>query len=154
MTDDTPDAATRMEAHDLVEPALDVIELRLGAALEHLPIIRSLAASIAMRADFDLDAIADFKLAVDEACSMLITRAVYGTTLVCRFAVTKEEIRFTTVARSSSDAEPDPDSFGWRVLTTLTDHATTRIEKASPAGNGDGHLIHIELAKRKPEGVL
>jgi serine/threonine-protein kinase RsbW len=50
------------------------IELRIGAVLTNLPIIRSLAASIAMRADFDLDSIADLRLAVDEACSTLITQ--------------------------------------------------------------------------------
>lgn len=154
MTDDTPDAATRMSTPDVVKPGLDVIELRLGAVLEHLPIIRSLAASIAMRADFDLDAIADFKLAVDEACSTVITRAMYGTTLVCRFTLSKEEIRFTTVTRSTNNAEPDLDSFGWRVLTTLTDHATSWIEQDNGAGNGGVHLIHIELAKRKTDGIL
>src|SRR2546423_3530913 len=39
------------------------IELRLAARLEHLPIIRSVAANLAIRADFDLDSIADLKLA-------------------------------------------------------------------------------------------
>lgn len=152
MTDDTPEAATRMSTSDDVDTSLDVIELRLGAVLEHLPIIRSLAASIAMRADFDLDAIADIKLAVDEACSMLITRAVHGATLVCEFSLSKEEIRFTTSVRSISDAEPDPDSFGWRVLTTLTDHVAAHIETSSATGNGDNrHLVRIELAKRKTD---
>lgn len=154
MTDDTPEAATRMTTPHAVQTDLDVIELRLGAVLEHLPIIRSLAASIAMRADFDLDAIADFKLAVDEACSMVITRAVHTTTLVCTFSLSKEEIRFTTEARSTSNVQPDSDSFGWRVLTTLTDYVAARITESNAADNGTGYLVHIELAKRRTDDVL
>lgn len=125
----------------------DEIELRLGAELANLPIIRSLASSIAMRADFDLDAIADLKLAVDEACSTLITRAVPDAALRCVFAVSKDEIRFVVSVRSADDAEPSSDSFGWRVLTTLADRTDSWVEQ-----NGGQHLVHIELAKRRADG--
>jgi serine/threonine-protein kinase RsbW len=125
----------------------DEIELRLGAELTNLPIIRSLTSSIAMRADFDLDAIADLKLAVDEACSTLITRAATDATLSCTFKVSKDEIRFVTSIRSADDATPSSDSFGWRVLTTLTDHTNCWVEQ-----NGGQHLVHIELAKRRADG--
>src|SRR3954470_13346342 len=123
------------------------IELRLGAELTNLPIIRSLTSSIAMRADFDLDAIADLKLAVDEACSTLITRAAPNAALSCTFKVSKDEIRFVVNIRSTSDDRPSGDSFGWRVLTTLTDHAASWVEP----DNGQ-HLVHIEVAKRRADG--
>ncbi|MFD1051218.1 ATP-binding protein, partial [Kibdelosporangium lantanae] len=61
------------------------IELRVPAELRYLPILRSLAATIALREDFDLDFVADFKLAVDEAGSMLVTAAYPGAELVGRF---------------------------------------------------------------------
>ena len=125
----------------------DEIELRLGAELTNLPIIRSLTSSIAMRADFDLDAIADLKLAVDEACSTLITRAAPDATLSCTFKVSKDEIRFVVSIRSTSNDRPSGDSFGWRVLTTLTDHAESWVEP----DNGH-HLVHIEVAKRRADG--
>ncbi len=122
----------------------DGIELRIGARLEQLPIIRSLAATVAIRADFDLDSIADLKLAVDEACSTLITRAIPGSALTCRFSVRGNEIRFLGMAMSANTAEPRRDSFGWRVLTTLTDEANSWVDR-----NDTGHLVHIELTKRK-----
>ena len=125
----------------------DGIELRLAARLEHLPIIRSVAANLAIRSDFDLDSIADLKLAVDEACSTLITRAAKGATLSCRFLVRQNEIRFAATVASTSEHEPSRDSFGWRVLTTLTDHAETWVDgEGSP---GFDPMVHIELAKRK-----
>ena len=126
----------------------DEIELQLGAELTNLPIIRSLTSSIAMRADFDLDAIADLKLAVDEACSTLITRAVPDAVLRCVFTVDKDEIRFVVSIRSATDTKPSSDSFGWRVLTTLTDQANSWVEP-----DGGQHLVHIEVAKRRADGT-
>jgi serine/threonine-protein kinase RsbW len=125
----------------------DQIELRLGAELTNLPIIRSLTSSIAMRADFDLDAIADLKLAVDEACSTLITRAAPDAALSCTFKVSKDDIRFVVSIRSTSEDRPSNDSFGWRVLTTLTDHANSWVEP-----DGGQHLVHIEVAKHRADG--
>lgn len=129
--------------------ATDEVELRIGATLTNLPIIRSLAASIAMRADFDLDSIADLKLAVDEACSTMITRAAQAATLRCRFTIDADEIRFTvTVPAANSDA-PDTASFGWQVLTTLTDGASAWVEGNGQSGH---HQAHIELTKRRIAG--
>ncbi len=125
----------------------DGIELRLGAKLEHLPIIRSLAATLAIRADFDLDSIADLKLAVDETCSTLIIRAVPSSMLACRFTVRPNEIRFAAAAVSADHAEPKRDSFGWRVLTTLTDDVSALVENS-----GTNHLVRIEITKRKTPG--
>jgi serine/threonine-protein kinase RsbW len=127
----------------------DGIELRLPARLEHLPIIRSVAANLAVRADFDLDSIADLKLAVDEACSTVITRSVQGSMLSCVFVVDQDEIRFAAVAPSANENEPSTDSFGWRVLTTLTDQVSTWVDKGDAGGDGKGLLVHIELTKRK-----
>lgn len=127
----------------------DDIELRLAAKLDHLPIIRSVAANIAIRADFDLDAIADLKLAVDEACSTLISRAVPDTTLSCTFGIYDGGIRFSAQARSLTDGEPPRDSFGWRVLSTLADEVTAWVDGAGSPG---GQHLHIALTKRKTAG--
>ncbi|MTD58817.1 ATP-binding protein [Amycolatopsis pithecellobii] len=121
------------------------IELRLGADLVNLPIVRSVVATIATRADFDLDAIADLRLAVDEACSTLITRAIPGTTMRCSFTITDDELRFTGTVQSESDSSPSTRSFGWRVLTTLTDSVNSRVTSDGVLG----HQIDIELAKRR-----
>jgi serine/threonine-protein kinase RsbW len=130
--------------------APDDIELRLAAKLDHLPIIRSVAANIAIRADFDLDAIADLKLAVDEACSTVISHAVPGTTLSCRFGMYRAGIRFAVQARSVNRDEPSRDSFGWRVLSTLTDEVSTWVD--ADVSTADGHVLHVELTKRKTTG--
>nr|WP_253865563.1 ATP-binding protein [Prauserella halophila] len=136
------------------------IELRLGANLTHLPIVRSIAANLAARADFDLDAISDLRLAVDEACSTLITSAENGSTMRCRFTIESDELRFHGTVPSPDQDPPSTASFGWKVLTTLADSATTWLEPAgeiSPDGaapdavfDGTHGRVHVELTKRKP----
>jgi serine/threonine-protein kinase RsbW len=51
---------------------------------------------------------------------------------------------------TTRDAKPSSDSFGWRVLSTLTDHTATWVDGPDDA---DTHLVHIELAKRRTEGL-
>ncbi len=57
------------------------IEIRLPADRSQLFLIRSLVTTIALRQDFDLDEVEDIKLAVDELCSALMTRAWPGAQL-------------------------------------------------------------------------
>lgn len=124
------------------------IELRLGARLVHLPIVRSVAANIAMRADFDLDSISDLEMAVDESCSTLITRAVRDSDLTARFTVAPDAIAFTATVLSEDGATPSTSTFGWRVLTTLADSVDSWSEPTESGGRL--HLLHIELSKRRP----
>lgn len=131
-----------------IQDVRDEIEVRLPASLVHLPIVRSVAVNIAMRADFDIDAISDLEMAVDEACSSLITKAAPESTLDCRFRIRGHEIGFAATVQSLDDDVPSNTTFGWRVLTTLTDTVEAWVE---PSRDGDEqHLVHIELRKRRP----
>lgn len=122
------------------------IELRLAARLVHLPIVRSVAANIAMRADFDLDSISDIEMAVDETCSTLITRAAPDTDLTARFTIGTNKISFAATVLSDNSATPSTSTFGWRVLATLADSVETWSEPSADRF----HLVHIELSKRRP----
>ena len=53
-----------------VDELLDeLVELRLPAMAEQIPLVRMLTHGVVSRADFGLDAITDAKMAVDEACA-------------------------------------------------------------------------------------
>ncbi|WP_235921463.1 ATP-binding protein [Lentzea tibetensis] len=122
------------------------VELRMSADAKQLAVVRTVAADIAMRQDFDLDSIEDLKLAVDETCSTLITLAAPKVVLSCRFVVAQDgAIHVFAQVPSNGSAPPDRESFGWRVLTALVDSVTTWVE---PATTGDGHVVHIDLVKR------
>ncbi|WP_246843394.1 ATP-binding protein [Allokutzneria sp. NRRL B-24872] len=119
------------------------IEVRVNANAAHLSVVRAVAADLAMREDFDLDSIADLKLAVDEACSTLIGVALPGAALSCRFSPTAGRVVVDVSVLSAEPHEPKRDTFGWRVLSTLADDVT-----ASTTPTDDGkHLVRIELSK-------
>lgn len=97
------------------------IEIRLPAEPDQLSLLRTITGAIAMRADFDLDAIADLKIAVDEACSMLIMLAAKASVLQCTFGTDEHAITVTAQVAADDDRPVDETAFGWHVLSTLTD---------------------------------
>ena len=126
------------------------VEVRLAASPAHLSVVRAVAADLAMRADFTLDAISDLKMAVDEACSELISRSVPDGELVCRFVVESDQIHFSAESRTGSAVPPSRESFGWRVLTALTDAVNTWV---APGTDGI-HVLRFDLVKKRADDVV
>lgn len=122
----------------------DAIEVRAAAAPRHLSSIRAVAADLAMREDFDLDEVADFRLAVDEACSILVQLAVPASTLVCHFTAGSGEVRVRATVRTTDGRRPATTTFSWQVLETLADSASSEVTQEDAT-----HLASIELIKHK-----
>lgn len=124
--------------------AAESVQLRCPAGYDQLSVIRAVAANIAVREDFDIDAIADIKMAVDEACAALIERAAPDSTLLCHFRVLDGRM-FVRVRATSERPDPlDREGLGWRVLTALVDTATTWV---SPAAGTETYLLYVDLNK-------
>ncbi|PPK63103.1 ATP-binding protein [Actinokineospora auranticolor] len=119
------------------------VDLRLRADLANLPIVRGVAATVAMGADFTVDAIADLRLAVDEVCSQLIVLAAPGADLECRFTREKAGVTFIASTRSNDGRTPNTDTFGWHVLRTLAEEVDTGL------GDGVRPPVHITIHKRR-----
>jgi serine/threonine-protein kinase RsbW len=117
------------------------IEVRVGADLSQMFVLRSLAAALALRQDFDLDEVEDVKLAVDELCSALVLRARDGEDLTCRFHTTTHSVGVEASVRTDNGRPIPQDTFGWRVLATLTD------ELASWTAPGSPSRVYIRMTK-------
>ncbi|WP_326949959.1 MULTISPECIES: ATP-binding protein [unclassified Amycolatopsis] len=120
----------------------EVVELRLPAMAEQIPLVRMLTHGMVSRADFGLDAIADAKMAVDEACAQLVQLAELGTQLHCRFRQTPDALHVVVSARSTDPRPPSDRTFGWHVLTTLSRSVTAHCDVLPGGGAG---IITIEL---------
>jgi serine/threonine-protein kinase RsbW len=121
------------------------VEVRTSASAALIPTIRAVASDLAARADFDLDAISDLRMAVDEACATLVDLAASTSSLLCTFLVRGDSIEVRAqVTTDRPDAEVSTDTFGWRVLQTLADDVTV---DHSPGGDGVGSTVGIKLAK-------
>ena len=96
-------------------------------------------------ADFDLDAISDLRMAVDEACATLVDAADPTSVLQCRFLVRPERIRVhAEVEAAKADAVLSTDTFGWRVLQTLADDVEVLHDDG---GEGRRPTVGIRLDK-------
>lgn len=121
------------------------IELQTTAGAIAIPTIRTVAADLAARADFDLDSIDDLRMAVDDVCAMLVRIAALNATLSCRFTVRAERIELAAEIDADDSADPLPTrSFGWRVLESLADEVSTRF---LPGAQGQSGRVCVTLAK-------
>lgn len=99
----------------------DQIEIRVAADAAWVPSLRVIAADLATRADFDLDAVSDLRMAVDEACAELVGAARPDAEMLCRFTTEQDRITMTASVPVTGRAAISREGFGWRILTTLAD---------------------------------
>jgi serine/threonine-protein kinase RsbW len=97
----------------------DMVTIRLPAASAYLSVLRTATAGLAARLDFTLDEIEDLRIAVDEACAMLLAQAVPGTDLECEFELTGDAMRIAVSVLTVDGREPSRDTFAWTVLSSL-----------------------------------
>jgi len=128
---------------------MSTVEVRTSATAALIPTIRAVASDLAARADFDLDAISDLRMAVDEACATLVDVAAPAAILRCVFLVHHERIDVhAEVQAGRADAMLSTETFGWRVLQTLADKASVHH---TPDPDGNAPIVGIRLAKHASE---
>nr|WP_033345531.1 anti-sigma regulatory factor [Catenuloplanes japonicus] len=126
-----------------MEPATDddVVLLTVPADGGYLSVLRTATAGLAARLHFALDEIEDLRIAVDEACAMLLAIAPRGADLECRFSVTEDALTVQVSVPTVRGAKlPSESSFAWKVLTALT--------TAASAGAADGKATITLLTQR------
>lgn len=104
------------------------VELRLPADGAYVSVLRTTTAGLAARLDFTIDDIEDLRIAVGEACALVLPEADPGSSLEARFQVAQSELTVTVGVAASSAVTPDFDSFAWQVLTTLASSAGVQSE--------------------------
>jgi len=145
-TGSVSDWDSHLPADTLGEPS--VVEVRTSASAALIPTIRAVASDLAARADFDLDAISDLRMAVDEACATLVDVAAPTSMLQCTFRVHAEYIEVHAhVHAGSADAAVSTDTFGWRVLQTLADHVEALRQDSTDGAVHTGPTVGIRLDK-------
>src|SRR3954466_509482 len=95
-------------------------EVRLPAETAYVAVLRMTTAGLAARLDFTLDDIEDLRMAVGEACALVLEHADQQGDLHANFDLSDGSIRVSVSADSRQGTEPDAESFGWQVLTALT----------------------------------
>lgn len=140
LSEQTPSGTAARRATDPV----DVVELTVPASTEYLGVVRTATAGLAARLSFSLDEIEDLRIAVDEACVMLLSLRAPdppgSRTLTCRYRVLEDGL----CVRVSSPVGPNvtmpgDQSFAWQVLTA---HAS------DVSGRAEAGIAEVRLVKR------
>jgi serine/threonine-protein kinase RsbW len=153
----TEETAARQAAEQGVRPgpgavaaereARDRVRVCMPAEGAYLSVLRTATAGLAARLDFTLDEIEDLRIAVDEACAMLLSQAVPGASLECAFTLGHDVMTIAVTAACLAPQQPATDTFAWTVLTALAGSVDAHV--------GPGDLLTIVLRKtREPSGSV
>lgn len=126
--------STASHSKELYSVSGKTAELRVMAEFDQLPVVRAVAETLAILGDFNLDEVADIKLALDEICSQLMTGAAEGTYLRCVFIVGGAELHAAVTAQVVDGYEFRRDGFSWHVLEAVVDGITVRGPELNPTG--------------------
>src|SRR5882757_1968883 len=110
-------------------PSADV-ELRLPADGVYVSVVRTTTAGLAARLDFLIDDIEDLRIAVGEACAMVLPEADADSDLVCSYFLSPGRLRVEVAVTAAEPEGPEYDSFAWQVLSTMA----TRAEADASGG--------------------
>lgn len=119
----------------------DAVEIRLPAESAYLSVLRTATAGLAARLDFTLDEIEDLRIAVDEACAMLLPHAVDTAALTCRFRLDPDTLEVTVTIPTTRGQLPERDTFSWTVLSALAGEVDTGLD--------EDRQVWIRLRKRR-----
>jgi serine/threonine-protein kinase RsbW len=134
---------------DAAAPTRADVSLRVPADGAYVSVLRTMTAGLAARLDFTVDDIEDLRIAVGEACALVLPEADPQGDLEAEFRLGEASLTVTVGVPTDGPRDPDYESFAWQVLSTLATEATvagdgTRFEvtfstesSIAPAGNVD-----------------
>jgi serine/threonine-protein kinase RsbW len=119
----------------------DQVTVKMPADGAYLSVLRTATAGLAARLDFTLDEIEDMRIAVDEACAMLLHQAVPGSDLECAFSLGQDEMTVRVSVNCMAPRVPSGDTFAWTVLSALAGSVNAQV--------GPGDVLTLVLRKSR-----
>lgn len=112
----------------------------MPATSAYLAVLRTTAAGLAARLGFILDDVEDLRIAIDEACSMLLDIAQPDAQLTCVFDLSPTNVDIVVSVAASRTELPEADTFAWTVLSALASEVSSWV---------DGNDVSIMLRKKR-----
>ena len=105
------------------------MRLEIPAASGYLVLARTAVAAMCARLDYPLDRLEDVKLAVDEACSLLLSDTDSEETLTLALQPGEDgSLKATVSAVTRHGKAPKQSSFAWTVLSALVEDVSSVVE--------------------------
>ena len=117
---------TQVVSHTSASDGDDVVLLAVPAAGEYLGVLRTATAGLAARLQFTLDEIEDLRIAVDEACALLLEHTSHlGEELHAAFTIHPGAL--DVLVKGPARTLPEKNSFAWSVLEALVGQVETGV---------------------------
>ncbi len=100
----------------------EIVILTLPGSGAYLSILRITTAGLAARLGFDLDAVEDLRVAVDEACTLLLDEP--AAEITCRFYPDIDGLGIELEAPRSGGRQRWVGTFAWQLLSSLAQDVT------------------------------
>jgi serine/threonine-protein kinase RsbW len=120
-----PTSVTSSPAGEATPRRTDVVELSVPPLPQYVAVVRAATAGLAARLDLTLDRIEDLRIAVDEACTLLVQAPAEQPSggapdhITCLFTLDDTAL---TVDVTGPHAElPERTGYAWAVLSALVD---------------------------------
>ncbi|MCX4095258.1 ATP-binding protein [Nocardia sp. alder85J] len=142
------DAQTAAEGFEVSMPAyLGEFRSRVPAVVGQLSMLRAVAETVLLTADFTLDVVTDVRVALDEVATALILAADSGRQIECeiRYDAHGVDVRVSLVARTETALEDD--SFGRHIVAALTDRLETSCGPFDP--DLGGYPVVVRFARQR-----
>jgi serine/threonine-protein kinase RsbW len=108
----------------------DVVVITLPANSAYLSVLRTATAGLAARLDFTIDEIEDLRIAVDEACAMLLPQALPDAEITCEFTLdAADTIRVAVSVLTADGQQPSRETFAWTVLSALAGEVDSSADR-------------------------
>ncbi|MFF2554760.1 ATP-binding protein [Nocardia sp. NPDC058058] len=101
--------------------------MRVPAEASQLIMLRALAETVCLTADFDVSMVTDIRVALDEVATALVSHRVPGTELSCEFTYDELSIEVRINSVAETDAAFRVASMGWHLLQAITDDLNTDV---------------------------
>ncbi|MEY9913512.1 serine/threonine-protein kinase RsbW [Catenulispora sp. MAP12-49] len=118
------------------------VTLSIPAERDYVVLVRSAAGHLGVRAGFSMAEMGDWRLAVDEACGLLLLPDevdAIGEELDCVFRLSPAGLSLTVSAEARPGSKPQVGGFGWSLLAALVDD----LQWAEEEGR-----VRVDIVKR------
>jgi serine/threonine-protein kinase RsbW len=116
------------------------VTMQVPADSAYIAVLRTTTAGLASRLDFTVDDIEDLRIAVNEACALLLRQAASGATLDCVYDLRPREMTVTVSALTQGSELPSRNGLPWMVLKALAGTVNAQL--------GPDGTVSISLSRR------
>ncbi|MFE3099480.1 anti-sigma factor [Nocardia tengchongensis] len=125
------------------------VALRVRADAGQLEMLRAIAETIMLTADFTIDVVIDVRVALDQVATTLIAAAVPGVALECEFHFDEERVRIRVTSVIGAGGGLIEHSFGWHFVEALTDSII--VDSANFDTVRRGYPVTVEFTRKRGE---